>query len=329
MITIDIDPHSGCCFGVARAIRMAEEELQKGGTLYCLGDIVHNNIEVARLEKMGLVTIDHDRFRRLKNVKVLLRAHGEPPETYEIAQKNHIEIIDASCPVVLKLQKHIKEESDRQEEDGGQIVIFGKKGHAEVNGLLGQTGGKAVVIENREESGKLDFSRKITLFSQTTKSLEGFHEIQQMIASKMRPGIAFQYHDTICRQVSGRISDIRRFAREHDLIFFLAGEKSSNGKILFAECKKHNSRSYLIHTPPEIIQELIHTPQETALPLLTENLKIGICGATSTPRWQMEAVADKLKKRIGEFLPETLNKMYDKDNCKEEKLNDTEPQTYR
>lgn len=286
---IEIDKQSGCCFGVAKAISKAEEELKKGGTLYCLGDIVHNNIEVKRLERMGLVTINHEQFEKLKNVRVLLRAHGEPPRTYEIARENNIDIIDASCPVVLGLQKQIKKKYGTNPEQDTQIIIFGKQGHAEVNGLLGQTDGRAIVIESKEDIDNLDFSKNISLFSQTTKPLDEFQEISEIIQSKMTNNAIFESFDTICRQVSNRVPNIRKFAAKHDLIFFIAGEKSSNGKILFAECQKYNPNSHFIHRPDEINIELIK-----------EDISIGICGATSTPMWQMEAVAENIKKIISE-----------------------------
>lgn len=285
MSKIEIDKLSGCCFGVAKAISKAEEELQKGGPLYCLGDIVHNNIEVERLEKMGLITINHEQFKELKNVRVLLRAHGEPPSTYETARQNNIELIDASCPVVLGLQKRIKKKYLLKPSDGAQIVIFGKRGHAEVNGLLGQTDESAIIIESKEEIDKLDFSRDISLFSQTTKPLDGFQEIVKLIGSRMTGGATFEFFDTICRQVSNRVPNIRKFAQKHDLIFFIAGAKSSNGKVLFAECKKQNPNSHFIHTPDEIDPALI-----------ANAASIGVCGATSTPMWQMEAVAENIAK---------------------------------
>lgn len=285
MNKIEIDKQSGCCFGVAKAISRAEEELKKGGTLYCLGDIVHNNIEVERLEKMGLITINHEQFKELKNVRVLLRAHGEPPSTYEIAKQNNIELIDASCPVVLGLQKRINKKYKLAENDDTQIVIFGKRGHAEVNGLLGQTDDSAIVIESKEEIDKLDFTKDISLFSQTTKSLEGLQEVGELIKSRMQNGAKFDFYDTICRQVSNRVPNIQEFADNHDLIIFIAGEKSSNGKVLFSECKKRNPNSYLIHHPDEVDPELIK-----------EGISIGICGATSTPMWQMEAVAKNIAK---------------------------------
>lgn len=285
MLKVEIDQQSGCCFGVERAISKVEEELRKSETLYCLGDIVHNNVEMERLTKMGLVTIDHETFKKLRNVRVLLRAHGEPPETYRIAEENHIEIIDASCPVVLELQKRIKRTYLSKANNEIQLVIYGKKGHAEVNGLLGQTEGSAIVIEKKEDLDKLDFSKDIHLFSQTTNHLEDFREIIDIIQKKMRNDAKFEYHDTICRQVSNRIPHINIFASQHDIIFFIAGEKSSNGKVLFNECKKSNPNSYFIHSPDELDVSLIK-----------DNDRVGICGATSTPKWQMQALAERIMK---------------------------------
>lgn len=285
MNKIEIDKGSGFCFGVVKAINKAEEELKKNGTLYCLGDIVHNNIEVERLEKMGLITIDHEQFKKLKNVRVLLRAHGEPPSTYEIAKENNIELIDASCPVVLGLQKKIKKKYNLRVDDDTQIVIYGKKGHAEVNGLLGQTAETAIIIESKDDIEKLDFTRDINLFSQTTKSLDGFFELGNLIRSRMKNGAKLEFFDSICRQVSNRVPNIQEFAAKHDLIIFIAGEKSSNGKVLFSECKKVNPNSYFIHSPEEVRPELIG-----------EYTNIGICGATSTPLWQMKAVAENISK---------------------------------
>ena len=278
MAKVEIDEGSGFCFGVVNAIGKAEEELAKGGTLYCLGDIVHNSREVERLKAMGLVTINHDEFNRLHDAKVLLRAHGEPPETYETARRNHIEIIDATCPVVLRLQKRIKQEYTQNTEEDKQIVIYGKNGHAEVLGLVGQTEGKAIVIEKLEETKSLDLSRSIRLYSQTTKSLDEFQRIVEYIKEHISPNATFEYYDTICRQVANRMPHIREFAASHDLIFFVCGHKSSNGKILFQECKKVNPNSYQIDKPEEIDKVL-----------LSHAHSIGICGATSTPKWLMEA----------------------------------------
>ena len=281
MVNIEIDNGSGFCFGVTTAIQKAEEELAKGNTLYCLGDIVHNGQECERLKKMGLITINHEEFALLHNVKVLLRAHGEPPATYELAQKNHIEIIDATCPVVLRLQKRIKQEYDKSSD--AQIVIYGKNGHAEVLGLVGQTNGQAIVIEGMKEVNRLDFSKDIRLYSQTTKSLDEFRQIVEYIQAHISPEATFEYHDTICRQVANRMPNIRNFAASHDLVFFVCGRKSSNGKILYHECKKVNSNSYLIDQPEEIDKDL-----------LKDVKSIGICGATSTPKWLMEECKKKI-----------------------------------
>ena len=275
MINVEIDDHSGFCFGVTTAIRKAEEELQRGAPLYCLGDIVHNGMECDRLRAMGLIAINHEEFAQLHDVRVLLRAHGEPPETYEMARRNNIEIIDATCPVVLNIQKRIKQEYTTGA--AKQIIIYGQKGHAEVLGLVGQTGGNALVIESIKEIERIDFTRDIYLYSQTTKSLDEFHLIVDTIKQRMAPDVEFHYYDTICRQVSNRLDNIRRFAASHDLIFFVCGKKSSNGKVLYQECLKANPNSYHIEGSHEIDFALIHDGQS-----------IGICGATSTPKWLME-----------------------------------------
>ncbi|KAA5266210.1 4-hydroxy-3-methylbut-2-enyl diphosphate reductase [Bacteroides faecis] len=284
MIKVEIDEGSGFCFGVVTAIHKAEEELAKGETLYCLGDIVHNSREVDRLKAMGLITINRDEFRQLRNAKVLLRAHGEPPETYQIAQENNIEIIDATCPVVLRLQKRIKQEFRKEDFEEKQIVIYGKSGHAEVLGLVGQTGGQAIVIESAEEAKKLDFSKSIRLFSQTTKSLDEFQEIVEYIKHHISPDATFEYYDTICRQVANRMPNLREFAATHDLIFFVSGKKSSNGKMLFEECLKVNANSHLIDNEKEIDPSLLQNVES-----------IGVCGATSTPKWLMEKIHDHIR----------------------------------
>ena len=281
MLQIEIDNGSGFCFGVTTAIQKAEEELGKGETLYCLGDIVHNGMECERLRSMGLVTIDHDQMRQLHHVKVLLRAHGEPPETYELARCNNIEIIDATCPVVLQLQKRIKKQFEAGD---GQIVIFGKKGHAEVLGLVGQTQSKAIVIENFDEVTKLDFTRDIYLYSQTTKSLDEFHRIIEYIQGHMAAGATFKSFDTICRSVANRMPNISQFATRHDLILFVCGRKSSNGKVLFNECKRVNPNTHLIEGPEEIDPTWLDGIQT-----------VGICGATSTPKWLMEQCRDAIQ----------------------------------
>lgn len=280
---IEIDDGSGFCFGVTTAIKKAEEELARGEKLYCLGDIVHNGMECDRLRDMGLITINHDEMRQLHNAKVLLRAHGEPPETYELARKNNIEIIDATCPVVLKLQKRIKEQYD--ENNDRQIVIFGKKGHAEVLGLVGQTQSKAIVIESSDEVTKLDFSRDIYLYSQTTKSLDEFNSIIEYIKAHISPDATFKSFDTICRSVANRMPNISKFAAKHDLILFVCGRKSSNGKVLYNECLRVNPNSHLIEDPKEID------------PTWLEGIEsVGICGATSTPRWLMEQCSEAIQK---------------------------------
>ena len=278
MVNIEIDSGSGFCFGVTTAIRKAEEELAKGNMLYCLGDIVHNGQECERLKKMGLITINHEEFAHLHNVKVLLRAHGEPPETYELAKANNIEIIDATCPVVLRLQQRIKREFDNTSDSNNkQIVIYGKNGHAEVLGLVGQTRGQAIVIENLSEVNQLDFNKDIRLYSQTTKSLDEFRQIVAYIKEHISQDASFEYYDTICRQVANRMPNIQTFASNHDLILFVCGRKSSNGKILFQECKKVNPKTFLIDQPEEIDRKMLEGATS-----------IGICGATSTPKWLME-----------------------------------------
>lgn len=285
MIHIEIDSSSGFCFGVTTAIKKAEEELAKGNTLYCLGDIVHNGMEVERLHAHGLITINHEQLKQLHDVKVLLRAHGEPPETYEMARRNNIEIIDATCPVVLQLQRRIKKQYDANPE--AQIVIFGKNGHAEVLGLVGQTHSKAIVIEKLEDVRLLDFSRDIYLYSQTTKSLDEFRRIIDYIQSHISPDATFKSFDTICRQVANRMPNIAAFAARHDIILFVCGRKSSNGKVLFSKCKSVNPNSYLIEGPDEIESSWIEGVTT-----------VGICGATSTPKWLMEQCRDSILESI-------------------------------
>ncbi len=294
---ISIDSNSGFCFGVTRAIQAAESELQKG-SLYCLGDIVHNGQEVARLEMKGLATIDYDDLRTLpSHSRVLLRAHGEPPSTYWIAQQRGIEIIDATCPVVKKLQDRIRacyEQHKNDESVPPQIVIYGKPGHAEVIGLQGQTNNTAIVIESVDQLGRLDFTRPIYLFSQTTKSVEGFHSLVEAIKSKisnLKSPIALEAHDTICRSVANRVKELQDFARANDIVLFVGGTKSSNARVLFNHCKEANEKTYFVSSADEIedwkleIGDLIKT---------NPDLKVGICGATSTPLWLMESVSERL-----------------------------------
>ncbi|MBF1645483.1 MAG: 4-hydroxy-3-methylbut-2-enyl diphosphate reductase [Prevotella sp.] len=329
MLQIEIDNGSGFCFGVTTAIKKAEEELAKGTKLYCLGDIVHNSMEVERLTRKGLMTINHEQMRDLHNVKVLLRAHGEPPETYELAKRNNIEIIDATCPVVLALQRRIKSQYEKgqypaeislenkgervvtlstsrrsdtehdevyhsssisaslstQREVGSEasIVIFGKNGHAEVLGLVGQTHSHAIVIEKFEDVKSLDFNHDIYLYSQTTKSLDEFHKIIDYIQSHISPTAKFQSFDTICRQVANRMPNISSFAARHDLILFVAGRKSSNGKVLFHECLSVNPNSHQVESADEIDMKWFEGVQT-----------VGICGATSTPKWLMEECRDEI-----------------------------------
>lgn len=282
-MNIQIDSKSGFCFGVVKAISKAEEELEKGGVLYCLGDIVHNGLEVERLEKKGLITIDHEQFAQLHDAKVLLRAHGEPPSTYEIAKKNNITLIDASCPVVLKLQSRIKTAYESAPEDT-QLVIYGEIGHAEIKGLLGQTGGNAIIVEKESDLSSIDLKKNIRLFSQTTKSLEGFNNLIKKISNEVDDTAQFEYSDTICRQVSNRIPNITTFAQQNDIIIFVSGKKSSNGKVLYEHSKSINPNTYMVSDPAEVKSLNLD---------LTKS--IGICGATSTPRWLMDEVAAALQ----------------------------------
>lgn len=284
-VSIEIDSGSGFCFGVTTAIRKAEEELARGGRLYCLGDIVHNGMEVDRLHRQGLITINHEEFARLRDAKVLLRAHGEPPETYETARRNNIEIIDATCPVVIALQRRIKRQYDGKPE--AQTVIFGKKGHAEVLGLVGQTHQQAIVVESLDDvKEKLDFARDIFLYSQTTKNLDEYRHIVDYIASHISASATFRSFDTICRQVANRMPNIADFATRHDLILFVSGRKSSNGHALFTRCQSVNPNSHLIEGAGEIDYRWLEGVAT-----------VGICGATSTPKWLMEECRDAILSR--------------------------------
>ena len=285
MIRIEIDSESGFCFGVTTAINKAEEKLREEKTLYCLGDIVHNGMECERLRAMGLVTINHDELSQLHDVKVMLRAHGEPPRTYEVASQQNIEIVDTTCPVVLQLQKRIKKQFDNNPE--AQIVIFGKNGHAEVLGLVGQTNNRAIVVENINDVQKLDFDHDIYLYSQTTKSLDEFHLIIDYIQNHISSKATFKSFDTICRQVANRISHIAAFAQKHDLILLVSGGKSSNGKVLFNECKRVNNNCHQIEKAEEINLKWLSNVQS-----------VGICGATSTPKWLMEDCRNYIQNNI-------------------------------
>ena len=278
---VEIDENSGFCFGVVNAITKAEEELRKG-KLYCIGDIVHNSLEVERLKGLGLRTIDHEEFGRLRECRVLFRAHGEPPNSYETAKRNRIEVIDASCPVVLNLQKKIREAYERVSANGGRVVIYGKRGHAEVNGLVAQTNGEAVVVESDRDVEQIDFTKPVILFSQTTKSLNGFQKIVEQVKAKAKDVV--EVNDTICRKVANRIPQLREFASRHDVVIFVSGEKSSNGRQLFAVCRESNPRTYFVQGVEDLRDEMFEGAES-----------VGISGATSTPRWVMEEIAKRLK----------------------------------
>ena len=319
MMKIEIDQESGFCFGVTRAIGKAEEELAKEEHLYCLGDIVHNGKECNRLQQLGLVTINHEQMREIHDTKVLLRAHGEPPSTYDLARERSINLIDATCPVVLHLQERIKKEYDEKvkglkgkerrvksnsnqpdecNSDSSlftlhssldkQIVIFGKAGHAEVIGLVGQTEDTAIVIESADDAKKLDFNRDISLYSQTTMPLGEFRKIVDYVRRHISPEATFTYYDTICRQVANRMPNIRNFALKHDAVLFVCGKKSSNGRVLFNECREANPRSYMIDTASEIDIRWLQGCES-----------IGICGATSTPKWLMEECKVRVEELLG------------------------------
>ena len=287
-LNVVIDKNSGYCFGVEFAIQMAEDALHDSGDLYCLGDIVHNRMEVERLQAKGLKIVDRESLKNIQDSKVLIRAHGEPPETYKIALENNIELIDASCPVVLKLQNRVKNSYDKTP----QIVIYGKKGHAEVIGLSGQTKNNAIIVMEEEDLDQIDYTKPIALYSQTTKSINGFKTIVELINNKIRvmnPELKeeelpyFNFNDSICRQVSNRAPQMEKFSREHDVIIFVSGKKSSNGKALYGVCKNNNKRSYFIESEEELSEDWF-----------LDISSVGICGATSTPTWLMEQVKSKI-----------------------------------
>lgn len=286
---VTIDKYSGFCFGVVYAIEMAENILEKEDILYCLGDIVHNNKEVERLTGMGLKIINNDDLKKLSDCKVLIRAHGEPPSTYHIALENNIQLLDASCPVVLKLQHQIKEGYEDIKKIDGQIIIFGKEGHAEVTGLLGQTKNDAIIVTTVDDLDKVDFSKSIYIYSQTTKSPKAYKEISDIISERVKltvgKNVKYIVHDTLCRQVSGREPQLKLFSKKNDVIVFVSGQKSSNGKMLYQSCKEENSNSYFISDINEINNEWFSTAST-----------VGICGATSTPRWLMEQVQNAIEK---------------------------------
>lgn len=300
MIQVVIDKNSGYCFGVEFAIQMAEDEMKQSETLYCLGDIVHNDMEVKRLHEKGLRVIDRDDLKQLRDCKVLIRAHGEPPETYKTALENNIELVDASCPVVLKLQNRVKHAYDKMKEVDGQVVIYGQKGHAEVIGLTGQTRREAIVVTTEEDLAQVDFSRPVTLYSQTTKSTKGFYAIKEEIEERLKAArgtaelsvVDFNANDSICRQVSNREPQLSRFSKEHDVIVFVSGKKSSNGKALYQVCKQHNPNSYFVENESELEASWFEQANS-----------VGICGATSTPMWLMEQVAAYIR-TLSEAVPQ-------------------------
>ena len=284
---VEIDRNSGFCFGVINAIKAAENELKNSNYLYCLGDIVHNGKEVKRLEEMGLKSISKEEYHSLNNCKVLIRAHGEPPETYEYAKANNIELIDATCPVVLTLQEKVKYSYNSKLNNNGQVVIFGKKGHAEIVGLNGQTNHNAIIVENIDDIDKINMNNPVSLYAQTTKRVEDFQEITGIIKSKIKSGVPLEIKDSICRQVSNRVPSLKIFAKKYDLILFVAGKKSSNGQYLYTICKEENKKSHFISKIEEVENSWFKDVKS-----------VGICGATSTPNWLMDEVANWVSKNF-------------------------------
>jgi 4-hydroxy-3-methylbut-2-enyl diphosphate reductase len=283
-MNIEIDDKSGFCYGVIRAIQTAENTLDAGGELFSLGEIVHNDRELERLKKKGLQVVTPAGLPRLHRKKILIRAHGEPPETYRTAQEQHLDVVDCTCPVVLKLQQRIKASYAKVKARNGQLLIFGQRGHAEVNGLIGQVGGDALVVENEEQLEAVDFARPICFFAQTTKNPVEFQRLCATVRARLAEGVAFEAHNTICGQVAGRQPHLEAFARRHDVILFVSGRKSSNGRVLFDACRSANPRSYLIEDAGELQKEWLQHCRS-----------VGVCGATSTPKWLMEQVADTVR----------------------------------
>lgn len=287
---VSIEQGSGFCFGVKNAVRIAEESLLKGEKVFCLGEIVHNDIEVARLTKLGLVTISYDEFEKMHDTTVLVRAHGEPPSTYERARENNITIIDATCPIVRSIQEKIRKVADLSREAKGQIVIFGREGHAEVIGLMGAAGSGGILVTGADDLERIDYTRPVYLFSQTTRSKAAYEELAERIRERLaaeserHPGNSLKVHNTICRQVSGREPRLRDFARRHDVIIFVSGKKSSNGRVLFEVCRAENPRSHFISSPEEISGHWF-----------SDAVSAGVCGATSTPGWLIKKVADVIE----------------------------------
>jgi 4-hydroxy-3-methylbut-2-enyl diphosphate reductase len=284
---VEIDKRSGFCFGVRNAVEIAELALIRGEKVFSLGPIVHNDKEVERLASLGLVSVNHEQFRNLKDCKILIRAHGEPPETYRIAEKNNIRIIEATCPIVKKLQSKIRETWLKTKEDNGQVVIFGKPGHAEVVGLLGQTNNEGILISSTDDLSKLDVTRPVYLFSQTTMGVPEYNHIKELIFNSMKgrgildPVRDFKVNNTICGQVSNREPHLKAFARKHDTIIFVSGKESSNGRMLFSVCKSVNPDTHFVSSPEEINKSWFN-----------DKRSVGICGATSTPKWLIEKICD-------------------------------------
>ncbi|MCW3788047.1 4-hydroxy-3-methylbut-2-enyl diphosphate reductase [Plebeiibacterium sediminum] len=285
-LNLEIDPSSGFCFGVVKAIETAENELDNNGILYCLGDIVHNNMEMDRLRSKGMISINKDELSEIKSNKIFIRAHGEPPETYQQAKSRGLTIIDATCPVVLKLQNRIKKSWELLKQKNGQVIIYGKKGHAEVIGLMGQTNNEAFIIESLDEVSKIDLSKPTHLYAQTTKSIDVFKEINEYLSKNMKAGVEYKSFDTICRQVANRLPKMTTFAQKHELIIFVGGEKSSNAQMLFNQCKKSNKQSYFVSNKSQIDPDwFLKLPKS-----------VGICGATSTPPWLMQQIAEEIRR---------------------------------
>lgn len=286
-MVVEIDKQSGFCFGVQNAVEIAEKALKKGEKVFSLGSIVHNDKEVDRLSSLGLVSIDHEQFRNLKNCKVLIRAHGEPPETYSVAEKNNITIVEATCPIVKRLQSKIRETWIRTKTGEGQVVIFGKPGHAEVIGLLGQINNEGILVSGPADFGKIDISKPVYLFSQTTMSVKEYNELTEILRSKMKAlgvedhGKNLVINKTICGQVSNREPHLKTFAKKHDTIIFVSGRESSNGKMLYSVCKNVNPDTHFVSTSEEIDKSWF-----------TGKNSVGICGATSTPKWLIENIRD-------------------------------------
>ncbi len=285
-LNIEIDPSSGFCFGVVKAIETVENELDNNGILYCLGDIVHNNMEMDRLRNEGMISINKDELNEIKSNKIFIRAHGEPPETYQQAKSRGLTIIDATCPVVLKLQSRIKKSWELLKQKNGQVIIYGKKGHAEVIGLMGQTNNEAFIIESLDEVSKIDLNKPTHLYAQTTKSIDVFKEINEYLSKNIKPGVEYKSFDTICRQVANRLPKMTTFAQKHQLIIFVGGEKSSNAQMLFNQCKKSNEQSYFVSNKNQIDSNWFKVLPKS----------VGICGATSTPPWLMQQIAEEIRK---------------------------------